>query len=98
MLASCAESGRVCTCVRLQVRSVLDLFYGYLKKGCCDGLCEKRLQALTTLHLRGMHFKVRGGSWRGGVSLCADHIGAAHQNALDRPCRLRPAACTHHTR
>jgi len=42
----------------LQVRSVVDLFYGYLKKGCCDGLCEARLKALTTLHLRGMHFKV----------------------------------------
>ena len=44
--------------LRVQVRSVVDLFYGYLKKGCCDGLCEARLKALTTLHLRGMHFKV----------------------------------------
>ena len=48
------------------MRSVLDLFYGYLKKGCCDGMCEARLKALTTLHLRGMHFKVRFPGGAGG--------------------------------
>lgn len=59
----------------MQVRNIIDLLYSYIKKdlpdapeyrnsglplSCCDALCQARLRALTTVHLRGLHFKVGG--------------------------------------
>ena len=49
----------------LQVRNIMDLMYAYTKRMeptvpivCCDAQCEERLWWLTTVHLRGLHFKV----------------------------------------
>lgn len=69
------------------VRSVLDLFYAYLKKSCCDALCEARLRALTSLHLRGMHFKVGAGGGGRGHGRGGAPGGAVAGLCLGRTCR-----------
>jgi hypothetical protein len=40
------------------VLPIMDEMYRYLKKGeCCDAKCRERIGNLTTVHMRGMHFK-----------------------------------------
>lgn len=39
------------------VLPVYDAMYKYLKKGCCDEECSNRVGNVTTVHMRGLHFK-----------------------------------------
>lgn len=39
------------------VRQSIDLAYHSLKRSCCSALCQARLKAATTVHMRSAHFK-----------------------------------------